>query len=167
MTSSAYVLVPLVRTGLFIGCRLTLLPWLFGEAKHASLDADDAQENGDSTQNGDAIAMGTLPSPATASRRPKVSLFGAVTPNGTASSSADGSLLARVLSTFSPSALLLALSFEEGIILFVLVLMEAMGFERDVLQSQWRWSLFGVVGLAVCLLRGSSHLPSPADPPVC
>ncbi|PWN25633.1 hypothetical protein BDZ90DRAFT_262279 [Jaminaea rosea] len=156
MTSSAYVLVPLVRTGLFIGCRLTLLPWLFGEAKHASLDADDAQENGDSMQNGDAIAMGTLPSPATASRRPKVSLLSAVTPNGTASSSSsssgDGSLLARVLSTFSPSALLLALSFEEGIILFVLVLMEAMGFERDVLQSQWRWSLFGVVGLAVCLL---------------
>ena len=59
--------------------------------------------------------------------------------------------LERMAASFS--ALLLAFSFEESTILFALVLMEAMGFPSEILRLNWKWSLYGVVGLAVCFIR--------------
>lgn len=151
MIASAIVLVPLIRIGLFFGCRLTILPRLFGEAKHASLDLPTPENGG-----------GDLPTPVTSgfdrnggSARSSSSGRGSldlkrIKQHLTGESSAAPSLLSG--SPSSLSALILALSFEESTILFVLVLMEAMGFETVSLRNHWSWSLFGVVALAICLI---------------
>lgn len=135
MTAAALVLLPLIRLGLFFGCRLTLLPWLFGEAKHAALDSPSAA--------GD-MPLTALPTPVT------------TTSQSSAKSKYATTSAAPALLSLSPSAfaaLLLSLSFEEGAILFILVLLQAMNFEVSALVTNWRWSLFGVVALAVCFIR--------------
>ncbi|CAO1632684.1 unnamed protein product [Sympodiomycopsis kandeliae] len=154
MGVSTIVLVPLIRVALFFGCRLTILPWLFGEARHASLDVQDGTEEGNRLN-------GSLPAPATSylddgtsssshSLNSALSLKGIKAQLTGSSTGASPSLLSR--SPSSLSALLLAWSFEESTILFALVLMEAMGFDSFSLRSHWNWSLFGVVALAICLI---------------
>lgn len=164
MATSAVVVIPLLRIALFIGCRLTLLPWLFGEAKHASLDTEGADvlpsgPGGSASASTDQLPLSSLPSPATASTSRSGGLSGLK--DRVASSAASTAALRQqpqgivhtIIATVSPSALLLALGFEEGTILFALVLMEGMGFDHSFLASQWHGSLFGVVSLAVCLIR--------------
>lgn len=53
----------------------------------------------------------------------------------------------------SPASLLLSLSFEEGVTPFFLVILEAIGFQQSTLRAQWTGSLYGIVALAVALIR--------------
>lgn len=131
MGAPTILLIPVIRAGLFFGCRLTILPRLFGEAKHASLDLPNDDE-------GDAAG---LPAP--------VQSAGA-SPSSSSTTAHPPRLLS--LSPSSLSALTLALSFEESTLLFVLVLMEAMGFDAVSLRANWKASLFGVVALAICFI---------------
>lgn len=146
MPLSTYILLPLLRGGLFVGCRLTLLPWLFGEAKYASLDVT---ATGD--ENGSGNGSTSLPTPVTSSAASHSRMLSKV--NGIAQGSKGSA--APSLWSLSPSAfaaLLLSLSFEESTILFLLVLLEAMGFDADTLRTNWQWSLAGLVLLAVCFI---------------
>ncbi|CAO1635962.1 unnamed protein product [Parajaminaea phylloscopi] len=137
-TGTALTLAAL-RFALFVGCRLTLLPWLFGEAKYASLDTSAAS----GSRRGSSIITTTtsaasLPSPAVA-----------------ATTSRRATAVTRawqIMLGLSPASLLLSLSFEEGVTPFLLVLAEAMGFEQHTLRVQWTGSLYGIVALAVVLV---------------
>lgn len=132
-----------IRLGLFAGCRLTLLPLLLGEARHASLDENAS----------DAIQLDELPRPATT--RP--SRTGSSS-SGSSSSSSPAQILSMVTDSLKDphqaSSHVFSLCFEESAILFALVLLEAMGtaIPHDLLRSNWTFSLFAVIALAVLLI---------------
>lgn len=150
MGAPTIILIPLIRGALFFGCRLTILPRLFGEAKHASLDlpTDDNNGSGDNDRLPTPVTSNTTSTLRNSLDLKTVRQF--ITGEAQGSGNPSPSLLS--LSPSSLSALTLALSFEESTILFVLVLMEAMGFETATLRSNWKWSLFGVVALAICFI---------------
>lgn len=134
-----------IRLALFAGCRLTLLPLLLGEARHASLDEGAS----------DAIELGELPRPATTTTRsPSSARF---TASASASSSSPRDLLNTVTDSLKDphqaSSHVFSLCFEESAILFALVLLEAMGtVPHELLEKNWTFSLIGVVALAVLLI---------------
>lgn len=130
------IAIPVIRASLFFACRSTILPWLFGEAKHASLDSSSTDSGGYPSSSRATAVVSSLPTPATTSSR-----------NG------SGWSVRAVLATFSLAPSLLSISFEEGTLPFVLVLLEAMGINRAALRPHWTASLYGIVTLAVLFIR--------------
>jgi hypothetical protein len=141
----SHLLVVALRISLFAACRTLLLPLLFGEARHASLDLVDDDDGAPLSPA--EVPLRTLPSPATASRR-----AGAAAAHTRSSSSTAPQLLFNLIAPHSASALLFALSFEESSLLFLLVLLEALGLDGRVLRAHWRLSLLAVLALAVLLI---------------
>ncbi|SPO26044.1 uncharacterized protein UTRI_02318 [Ustilago trichophora] len=166
------VLILAIKLGLYLSARAAL-PFLFGQARHASLDV--------STRSN-----ASLPAPASAHTSSNFSTFHSYSlhdddddePLGrtathrspflaTAKGSAlptwtqfRASLLAPVrirnsqgsLDLASVSALLFSLAFEESASLFVAVLLETAGFPAGngtTLRKVWRFSLASVLALAI------------------
>lgn len=140
MTLSSILLIAGLRISLFVGCRLTLLPILLGEAQHASLD---------NTGNpSDGLDAHELPTPATTSHvsRHTRSISDVV--------SRWQSLALSLKDPHQASSHMFSLCFEESTILFVLVLLEATGrVSTEALKRNWTFSLVTVVFFAVLMIR--------------
>lgn len=137
------ILIASLRLALFITCRLTVLPLLLGEARHASLDETDA--------NGQ-YELNQLPAPATTynpNSRNGVSL---------ATKARNGltdwkGMIQSLKDPHQASSHVFSLCFEESTILFALVLLEATGrLSTQALRRNWTFSLISVVILAALLI---------------
>lgn len=148
MTAANVLLITALRATLFIACRFTLLPLLLGEAQHASLE--DAQRTGQAESN-------DLPAPATSSSGSNGASASGLRKQAGALLSVPRDWRTAVQSLKDPhqaSSHLFSLCFEEATILFVLVFLEATGrVSTEALRHNWRFSLFGVVALAVFFIR--------------
>ena len=166
-----FVLVLAIKLGLYLAARAAL-PFLFGQARHASLDVNTKPAS-------------ALPAPATAHTSASLGTFRSdslhddgeddfgrsATDRSPFLATAQGSqlpswtqfrasLLAPVrvrnaqggLDLASVSALLFSLAFEESASLFVAVLLETAGFpagQGTTLRKVWRCSLGSVLALAI------------------
>jgi hypothetical protein len=147
MTAINVLFIASVRIALFVGCRLTILPLLLGEARHASLDV---------TSSLDAVELNDLPIPVSST-----------TSQGRGQSSVSlsklklqspASITSRIVQSLKDpnqaSSHVFSLCFEESAVLFVLVLLEATDtISTDALHRNWTFSLVGVIALAVLFIR--------------
>lgn len=167
------VLILLIKLGLYLSARAAL-PFLFGQARHASLDV--------STKTTSALPQPAVASSVTSSTFPSDSLhddddddFGRTATDrspflATAKGSSLPSWTQFRASLFAPvrirnsqgnldlasvSALLFSLAFEESASLFVAVLLETAGFPAGngtTLRKAWRFSLGSVLALAIVFI---------------
>jgi hypothetical protein len=144
MTLFNGVVIASLRLALFVGCRLTVLPLLQGEARHASLD-EMAAENG--------VELSELPAPVSAAA--PSSGRGPLTRARSNSNTPIADRISRsIKDPRRASSHVFSLCFEESAILFVLVLLEASGtISTQALHRNWTFSLYMVVALAVVLIR--------------
>lgn len=155
MALLALLLIVLIRGALFTACRLLLLPLLFGEARHASLDSlEDAEDEASVPLT--SLRGASLPAPVssrTSSAGGLRSLRASIAHGAAIPGAATAPRLFGTLDVHSATALLFAVSFEEASVLFALVLLEAMGLERRTLVWNWGFSLMSTLSLAVVLIR--------------
>jgi hypothetical protein len=151
MTALNAILIASIRIGLFVGCRLTVLPLLLGEARHASLDDTDDKAGGGGN-GGVRYELAQLPQPATQanSRNASSSPFKIGT-------SSDAPIWQRAVQSLKDphhvSSHVFSVCFEEATILFALVLLEATdSVSTEALRRNWTFSLVSVVVLAVALI---------------
>jgi len=142
MTVANILIIASLRLALFIGCRLTVLPLLQGEARHASLDEMAAA---------DGVELSELPTPVSAASSGR----GPLTRNSLQPSEPIATRITKsIKDPRQASSQVFSLCFEESAILFVLVLLEATGtISTEALHRNWTFSLSLVVALAVVLIR--------------
>ncbi len=164
------VLILSIKLGLYLSARAAL-PFLFGQARHASLDvstkststlpvpATSSSFSSASVYNSDSIHDDDDDGYSATDRSPflATSSKGSAVPTWT---QFRASLFAPVrirnaqgsLDLASVSALLFSLAFEESASLFVAVLLETAGFPAGngtTLRKAWRFSLASVLALAI------------------
>ncbi|PWY99865.1 hypothetical protein BCV70DRAFT_200779 [Testicularia cyperi] len=168
------VLLLAIKLGLYLAARAAL-PFLFGQARHASLDAPQrsaaslpqpATSLTPSSSSNGLYSLGSLHDDDDSVDATDSSPF-LSTARGSASrvtlTQFKAALLAPVrirnsqgnLDLASVSALLFSLAFEESASLFVCVLLETAGFdagESTTLRKVWRFSLLSVLALAIVLI---------------
>ncbi|KAK0538134.1 hypothetical protein OC842_001383 [Tilletia horrida] len=134
------------RVGLLLACRTLALPFLYGQARQASLDPNPGVlGNGDG-----ADSYELLPAPSTLAS-------GGGGGGGAGRGAGGGSRSSRRIQ--EATALFFSFAFEEAAVLFVLVLLEAAQFQREFLRWNWRIDLAIVIALvavviplAICVL---------------
>lgn len=144
MTAFSILTIASLRLALFVGCRLTVLPLLLGEARHASLDEFSSG----------GIELSDLPTPVSASA-PNRSVSQTVSK---LRSQSAGNVTERVTQSIKDphqaSSHVFSLCFEEATILFVLVLLEATEtISTQALHRNWTFSLIAIIALAVIFIR--------------
>jgi len=145
MTAINILLIASIRLALFVGCRLTILPLLLGEARHASLD--EASFEG--------LELNELPAPVS-SASPGRNQFNPITKlrSSQPSSSVSSRIVQSLKDPNQASSHVFSLCFEESTILFVLVLLEATGtISTEALHRNWTFSLITVIAMAVLFIR--------------
>ncbi|PWN47234.1 hypothetical protein IE53DRAFT_382278 [Violaceomyces palustris] len=133
------ILIALIKLGLYIASSASL-PWLFGKARHASLERIEQADH---------------------HHHPQASLPQPVIQSSSSRNDGDGLPLGS-LRPFTPSrldlpsftALLFSLSLEESATLFAMVLMEAAGIGKgsNPLWFSWRFSLLAVLAFALFII---------------
>ncbi|KAK0558044.1 hypothetical protein OC846_000036 [Tilletia horrida] len=136
------------RIGLLLTCRVVALPFLYGQARQASLDPNPGPGDGQGSDNYEL-----LPQPSTSLSAGTVSRLSSL------SVSSKGSASSRRVQ--EATAIFFSFAFEEAAILFVLVLLEAAQFDRNVLRAHWRIDLAIIIAcvsvlvpLSICVLLG-------------
>ncbi len=159
------VLITGARLGLFVGCRVIALPLLYGQAKYAALEASSTSAS--SGAEDESHALSDLPRRSSSSLPRPVTAGGAKSrlgSNGTWKSLRAGAstvqnpaarkeLLAGVVQPSSVVAILFSAALEEVTVLFVLVLLEAAGYDHATLKANWNISLSLTILFAVVLIR--------------
>lgn len=131
-----------LRLSLFVGCRLTILPLLLGEARHASLDELSLE----------GVELNELPTPVSATSSQGRNLTSRIKLQSPLAISARVSQ--SIKDPHQASSHVFSLCFEESTFLFVLVLLEATGtISTQALHQNWTFSLFSVIALAVFFIR--------------
>lgn len=143
MTFINALIIGSLRLSLFVGCRLTILPLLLGEARHASLDE----------MSSEGVELNELPTPVSATSpsqsrnsTSRIKLQSPLTISARISQS--------IKDPHQASSHVFSLCFEESTFLFVLVLLEATGtISTQALHQNWTFSLFSVIAFAVLFIR--------------
>lgn len=142
MTLINALIIGSLRLSLFVGCRLTILPLLLGEAQHASLDELPSE----------GVELNELPTPVSASSsqgRTSTSKFRVQSPT-----TISARISQSIKDPHQASSHVFSLCFEEATFLFVLVLLEATGtISAQALHQNWTFSLFSVIAFAVLFIR--------------
>jgi hypothetical protein len=139
------------RWAIFFGYRTIILPLLYGQARYAALEASSASGSSSPGEVG-------LPRPATSSNSNGHTGAAAwknikVTASSARSASGWKAMRAEVMKQSFLVAALFSYALEEATMLFVLVLLEAAGYDRALVKGHWNASLLGTVSCSVIFIR--------------
>lgn len=144
MTAANVLIIASLRLALFVGCRLTILPILLGEARHASLDETLS----------DGVELSELPAPVSSSSSGRSQAHPLTRLKAQTPSTISSRIAQSIRDPHQASSHVFSLCFEESAILFVLVLLEATGtISTQALHRNWTFSLVSVIALAVLFIR--------------
>lgn len=139
------------RLGIFFGYRTVILPLLYGQARYAALEASSASAPSSPREAG-------LPRPATSSNsngHAGATAWKNIKISATSARNASGwkALREEVMKQSFLVAALFSYALEEATMLFVLVLLEAAGYDRLLVKGHWDTSLLGTVSCSVIFIR--------------